>query len=146
MHQNDCKHTHRPSFTNAHTCRAGLSVRVRGRCLLSGQGEVTQRASVRCIYFDCLHCAYIHAYVALDRSSILRVGVLYVRVQRRTKYVHCHGRSSLTAHSGSGERCTSERQYHCSVCKTKLTYFACQLCFMKFESVSKTEVTQVKVY
>lgn len=38
-----------------------------------------------------------------------------------TMYAHRHGRSGLTASWGRGKRCASERQYHCSVCKTKLT-------------------------
>lgn len=78
------------------------------------------------VHFDGLHSVHLCRRVCFAQL----IAYLCVRVRlygmcvstSRTKYAHCHGRSSLTASLGRGvERCASERQYRRAVCKTKLT-------------------------
>lgn len=118
MHLNDCKHS------TTHTSRAVLAVRVRGRCLVSGQGEVKWSASMCYVYSDRLHGVHIYACVFARDTELFFVCVcLCIICAYPPVYQVCPLSRQIQPDSrlGQGKRCASERRYHCSVCKTKLT-------------------------
>lgn len=77
-----------------------------------------------CVYFDRLHGVHIYACVFASgtESFYARVCLCAICACPPVHQV-CPLSQQIQPDSrlGQGKRCASERQYHCSVCKTKLT-------------------------